>query len=93
MAECAQGHIDQPRPQRRQFLRRQSASAQRSRPIPLGLSVVAFEGMAGAGTLNVRFLDCIDGTPLLDIKPDLKTTDCEPTSTMGWLEQHSTRRR
>ena len=62
-------------------------------PNPIGLSVVAFEGMSGTDTLNVRFLDCIDGTPLLDIKPYLKTTDCEPTSTMGWLEQHATRRR
>ena len=33
-----------------------------------------------------------DGTPLLDIKPYLKSTDCEPDSTMGWLEQHATQR-
>jgi tRNA-Thr(GGU) m(6)t(6)A37 methyltransferase TsaA len=63
------------------------------RPNPIGVSVVAFEGMIGSDTLNVRFLDCIDGTPLLDIKPYLKTTDCEPTSTMGWLEPHATRQR
>ena len=62
------------------------------RPNPIGLSVVAFDGMDG-DTLRVRYLDCIDGTPLLDIKPYLKSTDCEPDSTMGWLEQHATRRR
>ena len=61
------------------------------RPNPIGLSVVAFDGI-DSDTLRVRYLDCIDGTPLLDIKPYLKTTDCEPDSTMGWLEQHATRR-
>ena len=62
------------------------------RPNPIGLSVVAFDGLEGADTLKVRYLDCVDGTPLIDIKPYLKTTDCEPDSTMGWLEQHATRR-
>ena len=27
----------------------------------------------------------VDGTPLLDIKPYLPTTDAEPDATMGWL--------
>ena len=63
------------------------------RPNPIGLSVVAFDGFAAPDTLRVRYLDCIDGTPLLDIKPYLKSTDCEPDSSMGWLEQHATRRR
>lgn len=62
------------------------------RPNPIGLSVVAFDGLDG-DTLRVRYLDCIDGTPLLDIKPYLKSTDCEPQSSMGWLEQHATRQR
>ncbi len=62
------------------------------RPNPIGLSVVAFDGFDPPDTLKVRYLDCIDGTPLIDIKPYLKTTDCEPTSDMGWLEQHATRR-
>ena len=61
------------------------------RPNPIGLSVVAFDGLDG-DTLRVRYLDCIDGTPLLDIKPYLKSTDCEPDSSMGWLERHATRR-
>ena len=63
------------------------------RPNPIGLSVVAFDGFAAPDTLRVRYLDCIDGTPLLDIKPYLKSTDCEPNSSLGWLEQHATRRR
>ena len=63
------------------------------RPNPIGLSVVAFDGFAAPDTLKVRYLDCVDGTPLIDIKPYLKTTDCEPDSDMGWLEQHATRPR
>ena len=63
------------------------------RPNPIGLSVVAFDGFAAPDTLSVRYLDCVDGTPLLDIKPYLPTTDCESDATMGWLEAHVTRRR
>ena len=62
------------------------------RPNPIGLSVVAFEGFDGPWRLRLRYLDCIDGTALLDIKPYLKTTDCEAGSSMGWLEAHATRR-
>ena len=39
------------------------------RPNPLGTSIVALAGVEGA-TLLVRGLDCLDGTPLLDLKPD-----------------------
>jgi tRNA (adenine37-N6)-methyltransferase len=62
------------------------------RPNPIGLAVVAFEGFAGAGRLRVRYLDCLDGTPLLDIKPYLPTTDAEPNASMGWLAAHATQR-
>ncbi len=62
-----------------------------ARPNPIGLSVVAFEGIEGADTLLVRNLDCLDGTPLLDVKPYLVSTDCEPDATMGWLGPHRTR--
>jgi tRNA (adenine37-N6)-methyltransferase len=62
------------------------------RPNPIGLSVVAFDGFAAPDTLKLRYLDCVDGTPLIDIKPYLKTTDCEPESNMGWLERHATPR-
>jgi tRNA-Thr(GGU) m(6)t(6)A37 methyltransferase TsaA len=63
------------------------------RPNPIGLSVVAFDGFAEPGVLAVRYLDCLDGTPLLDIKPYLKSTDAEPESSMGWLAAHATPRR
>ena len=39
------------------------------RPNPIGTSIVALERIEGA-TLFVRGLDCLDGTPLIDLKPD-----------------------
>ena len=39
------------------------------RPNPIGTSVVRLDRI-DAGTLHVRGLDCLDGTPLIDIKPD-----------------------
>ena len=62
-----------------------------NRPNPIGLSVVAFDGFEGEDCLKVRYLDCLDGTPLLDIKPYLPTTDAESDASMGWLERHATR--
>jgi len=61
------------------------------RPNPIALSVVAFEGFDGPDCLKVRYLDCIDGTLLIDIKPYLATTDSEPNARMGWLDPHATR--
>jgi tRNA-Thr(GGU) m(6)t(6)A37 methyltransferase TsaA len=61
------------------------------RPNPIGLAVVAFEGFATESRLRVRFLDCVDHTPLIDIKPYLPTTDAEPAASMGWLAPHATR--
>jgi tRNA-Thr(GGU) m(6)t(6)A37 methyltransferase TsaA len=40
-----------------------------ARPNPIGTSIVTLVSRQG-GTLNVRGLDCLDGTPLLDLKPD-----------------------
>ena len=39
------------------------------RPNPLGTSMVKLVGIEGA-TVLVRGLDCLDETPLLDVKPD-----------------------
>ncbi|WP_428535679.1 SAM-dependent methyltransferase [Rhodopila sp.] len=39
------------------------------RPNPIASSVVALVAIDGA-TLKVRGLDCLDGTPLIDLKPD-----------------------
>ena len=40
-----------------------------ARPNPIGTSIAKLVGIEGA-TVLVRGLDCLDGTPLLDIKPD-----------------------
>jgi tRNA-Thr(GGU) m(6)t(6)A37 methyltransferase TsaA len=42
------------------------------RPNPIASSVVELVGIDG-GTLHVRGLDCLDGTPLIDLKPDRTT--------------------
>jgi tRNA (adenine37-N6)-methyltransferase len=39
------------------------------RPNPIGTSIAQLVGIEGAVVL-VRGLDCVDGTPLLDLKPD-----------------------
>lgn len=39
------------------------------RPNPIGTSIVRLDRVDG-GTLHVRGLDCLDNTPLIDIKPD-----------------------
>ncbi len=54
------------------------------RPNPIGLSVVRLLGISG-GVLRVTYLDCVNNTPLLDIKPYLPRTDSEPAAAMGWL--------
>jgi tRNA-Thr(GGU) m(6)t(6)A37 methyltransferase TsaA len=40
-----------------------------ARPNPIGTSIVKLIGIEGP-VLLVRGLDCLDGTPLLDLKPD-----------------------
>lgn len=39
------------------------------RPNPIGTSLASLVGIEGA-TVLVRGLDCLDGTPLIDLKPD-----------------------
>ena len=39
------------------------------RPNPIGTQLVALVGVEG-GSVFVRGLDCLDGTPLIDLKPD-----------------------
>jgi len=44
------------------------------RPNPIALAVVELVGIR-ATTIDVRNVDCIDGTPLIDIKPYFASTD------------------
>lgn len=52
-----------------------------ARPNPIALSVVELLAHDGA-SLTVRGLDCLDGTPLLDIKPYYASTDSRPEATV-----------
>ncbi|GEP09946.1 tRNA (N6-threonylcarbamoyladenosine(37)-N6)-methyltransferase TrmO [Methylobacterium gnaphalii] len=52
-----------------------------ARPNPIAVAVVQRLGIEG-GNVSVRGLDCLDGTPLLDIKPYYATTDSRPEATV-----------
>lgn len=54
-----------------------------ARPNPIALSVVPVLKVEGAKVF-VRGLDCLDGTPLLDIKPYFASTDSVPEAVVGW---------
>jgi tRNA-Thr(GGU) m(6)t(6)A37 methyltransferase TsaA len=54
-----------------------------ARPNPIAMSVVRLLGVEGT-TLSVQGLDCLDGTPLIDIKPYFASTDAVPDAVAGW---------
>jgi tRNA-Thr(GGU) m(6)t(6)A37 methyltransferase TsaA len=54
-----------------------------ARPNPIAMSVVRLLKVEG-GMLSVIGLDCLDGTPLLDIKPYFASTDSVPATVVGW---------
>lgn len=56
-----------------------------ARPNPIALSVAKLEGVEG-NALRVRGLDCLDGTPLVDIKPYFASIDSHPEAVVGWRE-------
>jgi tRNA-Thr(GGU) m(6)t(6)A37 methyltransferase TsaA len=57
-----------------------------ARPNPIALSVVAMRGVSG-NRLSVVGLDCLDGTPLIDIKPYFASTDSVPDAVVGWHKE------
>ena len=54
-----------------------------AQPNPIALSVVKLLKVDGS-KLSVQGLDCLDGTPLLDIKPYFASTDAVPDAVTGW---------
>jgi tRNA (Thr-GGU) A37 N-methylase len=54
------------------------------RPNPIGLSVVRLEKVRG-NKLEIREVDIVDGTPLLDIKPFVPLFDNRVNAKSGWL--------
>ncbi|MFD2184561.1 tRNA (N6-threonylcarbamoyladenosine(37)-N6)-methyltransferase TrmO [Rhodoplanes azumiensis] len=53
------------------------------RPNPIAASVARLVGIEGT-RLSVIGLDCLDGTPLLDIKPYFASTDAVGDAVVGW---------
>jgi tRNA-Thr(GGU) m(6)t(6)A37 methyltransferase TsaA len=60
-----------------------------ARPNPIALSVVRLLRIDG-NRLTVVGLDCLDGTPLLDIKPYFASTDSAPEAVVGWHAERNT---
>jgi tRNA-Thr(GGU) m(6)t(6)A37 methyltransferase TsaA len=54
-----------------------------ARPNPIALSVVRLLQIE-SNKLHVVGLDCLDNTPLLDIKPYFASIDSVPDATVGW---------
>jgi tRNA-Thr(GGU) m(6)t(6)A37 methyltransferase TsaA len=54
-----------------------------ARPNPIGIGIVRLLGREGL-LLTVSGLDCLDGTPLLDLKPYLPWLDAIPDATVAW---------
>ena len=57
-----------------------------ARPNPIAMSVVKLHSIDG-NKLSVTGLDCLDGTPLLDIKPYFASTDSVADAVVGWHKQ------
>jgi tRNA-Thr(GGU) m(6)t(6)A37 methyltransferase TsaA len=54
-----------------------------ARPNPIAMSVVRLLKVEGT-RLSVQGLDCLDDTPLIDIKPYFASTDAVPEAVTGW---------
>jgi tRNA-Thr(GGU) m(6)t(6)A37 methyltransferase TsaA len=58
-----------------------------ARPNPIALSAVSLVGVERFGqtaVLSVVGLDCLDGTPLIDLKPYFASIDAHPDAEVGW---------
>jgi tRNA-Thr(GGU) m(6)t(6)A37 methyltransferase TsaA len=53
------------------------------RPNPIGLSAVKIEKVED-GAVHFSGVDLVDGTPILDLKPYLPSSDCLPQALAGW---------
>ena len=56
-----------------------------ARPNPIGISSVRLLAVEG-NVLRIAEVDVLDGTPLLDIKPNVPQYDTYPISRCGWLD-------
>jgi tRNA-Thr(GGU) m(6)t(6)A37 methyltransferase TsaA len=56
------------------------------RPNSIGLSAVELLSVEGR-TLQLRGVDLLDGTPVLDIKPYVPYADAFPDANAGWIDE------
>ena len=49
-----------------------------ARPNPIALSIGTIQSVSG-GTITVNGLEALDGSPILDIKPYIRSLDCIPS--------------
>ena len=56
------------------------------RPNAIGLSAVELLTIEGR-TLQLRGVDLLDGTPVLDIKPYVPYADAFPDAKAGWIDE------
>lgn len=56
-----------------------------ARPNPIGMSSVRLVAIE-ANVLHIAEVDILDGTPLLDIKPNVPLYDTYPIARCGWLD-------
>ncbi len=58
------------------------------RPSRLGMSVVEVVSVEG-NCVNIKSVDVLDGTPLIDIKPYILKFDYRAEATSGWMQASS----
>ena len=88
-AKCEQSRHIQRRPRGLESMPLLGIFAQRAkdRPNPIGITAVELLGV-GSDYIEVRGLDAIDGTPVLDIKPYFPDYDKIDNSTVPeWVEE------
>jgi tRNA-Thr(GGU) m(6)t(6)A37 methyltransferase TsaA len=66
------------------------ASRHPCRPNGIGFSVVKLE-KRDKNILDVRGIDVLDNTPLIDIKPYIPMFDCFANASNGWIEKKEMR--
>ncbi len=58
------------------------------RPNPIGFSIVRLIDVDGS-RINIKDIDVLDGTPILDIKPYVPEFDHREVTSTGWLNKRA----
>ena len=75
------------KPFKHDHLRGVFATRSPRRPNPIGMSIVRLVKVEG-GTIYIKDLDIVDGSPLLDIKPYIPD-DSQKAERVGWLSERA----